>query len=103
MSPSNPQREAYFGDTHVHTSWSSDCFMAGTRVGPEDAYRFARGEPIDHVSGEKIQLKSGPLDFLAVTEHSEYLGVFPRLMDPSNPLFNHPIAVAMRDPDPAIQ
>jgi hypothetical protein len=103
MSPSNPQREAYFGDTHVHTSWSADCFMAGTRVGPEDAYRFARGEAIDHVSGEKVQLRSGPLDFLSVTEHSEYLGVFPLLMDPNNPLFTHRLATAMRSPDPAVQ
>jgi len=99
----NPLREAYFGDTHVHTSWSADCFMVGTRTGPEDAYRFARGEAIAHVSGEKIRLKSGPLDFLAVTEHSEYLGVFPLMMDPNNALFKHPLAVGMRSPDPAAQ
>jgi len=99
----NPLREAYFGDTHVHTAWSADCFMAGTRTGPEDAYRFARGEAIEHACGQQIQLKCGPLDFLAVTEHSEYLGVFPLMLDPNNPLFNHPLAVGMRSPDPSVQ
>ncbi len=99
----NPLREAYFGDTHIHTSWSSDAFLCGARVGPEGAYRFARGEAIDHVGGEKVQLKSGPIDFAIVTEHSEYLGVFPLMMDPNNPLFNHQLAVRLRSPDPAVQ
>jgi hypothetical protein len=99
----NPLREAYFGDTHVHTAWSCDTFIAGVRTGPEDAYRFARGEAIDHFNGEKIQLKTGPLDFMALTEHSEYLGVFPLMLDPSNPLFNHRLAVAIRGSDPTAQ
>ena len=42
----NPEREAYFGETHVHTSWSFDAYIFGnTKAGPEDAYKYAMGEP----------------------------------------------------------
>jgi hypothetical protein len=70
-----PNRQALFGGLHVHTSWSLDTAQLGLLTGPEDAYRFALGEPITHVTGEQIQLTSGPLDFLAVTEHSEYMAM----------------------------
>ena len=99
----NPLRNAYFGDTHVHTSWSPDAFVSGVRVGPEDAYRYAKGEAIDHISGEKVRLKSGPLDFYAVTDHSEYMGVLPGMLDPKNPLSQHEIAKLMNSSDPVQQ
>src|SRR5262245_51010312 len=69
-----PLKEAYFGDLHLHTALSIDAFITGTRTMPDDAYHYAKGLPIDHVSGQKIQLKT-PLDFLAVTDHSELIGV----------------------------
>ena len=48
----NPERNAYFGETHVHTSWSFDAYVFGnTKTGPEEAYRYAIGEPIDHPAG----------------------------------------------------
>ena len=99
----NAERNAYFGDLHVHTSWSPDAFTSGVRVEPEDAYRFARGEAIDHVSGQKVQLKSGPLDFYSVTDHSEYMGVLPGMLDPNNPISKHEIAKMMSSTDPALQ
>ena len=99
----NPLRNAYFGDLHVHTSWSPDAFLAGVRVGPEDGYRFAKGEAIDHISGQKVQLKSGPLDFYSVTDHSEYMGVLPGMLDPKNPLSKHELAKMMSSGDPAQQ
>ena len=98
----NPLRNAYFGDLHVHTSWSPDAFSLGVRTTPEDAYRFARGEAVE-VMGRKVQLKSAPYDFLAVTEHSEYLGVFPRLKDPNDPLSKAPAAAQFTSSDPAVQ
>ena len=77
--PTGPaSREAYFGDLHIHTQYSFDAFIFNVRATPDDAYKFARGEAIDHPAGFKIQLQSGPLDFAAVTDHSEYLGVMPR-------------------------
>ncbi len=46
----------YFGDTHLHTSYSADAGMAGAIVGPEDAYRFARGEEVKSNSGLPVKL-----------------------------------------------
>src|SRR6478752_7214061 len=69
---SNPEREAYFGETHVHTSWSFDAYVFGNmKAGPEDAYRYAIGQPIDHPAGYKVKI-TRPLDFMAVTDHAEY-------------------------------
>jgi hypothetical protein len=99
----NPLKNAYFGDLHVHTSWSPDAFTAGVRVTPDDAYIYAKGGEIDHTSGVKVKLLSGPLDFYAVTDHSEYMGVLPGMLDPNNPLSEHPLAVDILGDDPTAQ
>ena len=93
-------KNAYFGDLHVHTSWSFDAFIYNVRTTPTDAYDFASGKPIDHVSGNKIQL-GRPLDFMAVTDHSEYMGVMKQMLDPKNPLANLPIAKRILSSDRA--
>jgi len=81
----NPLRQAYFGELHVHTMNSPDAFMLNVRTTPSDAYRFARGEAIEHSSGARLQLGQS-LDFIAVTDHSEYMGILPRLLDPDSEL-----------------
>jgi Protein of unknown function (DUF3604) len=68
----------YFGDTHLHTSFSMDAGAFGARVGPRDAYRFARGEEVTASSGQPAKL-SRPLDFLVVADHSDNMGFFPDL------------------------
>jgi hypothetical protein len=83
---SNPLKNAYFGDLHVHTSFSSDARIFGTVAGPDEAYRFARGKAIDFQNFGKIQLKYGALDFMAVTDHAEYLGVLNMVDDPEKDL-----------------
>jgi hypothetical protein len=76
----NPLREAYYGDLHLHTSYSYDAYlMGGTTVDPDEAYRFAKGEVIDYL-GEAVRRRE-PLDFMAVTDHAESIGVFNRLAD----------------------
>lgn len=79
--PTFADKEAFFGDLHLHTTNSFDAYvLMGTRTTPEDAYRFASGETIDYL-GQPIR-RSFPLDFEAVTDHSENLGVFNQLDDP---------------------
>jgi len=69
----------YFGDTHLHTAFSMDAGAFGARLGPTDAYRFARGEEVTSSSGQPVKL-SRPLDFLVVADHSDGFGFFPTLM-----------------------
>jgi hypothetical protein len=69
----------FFGDTHLHTSMSMDAGAAGARLGPRDAYRFARGEEVMASSGQPVKL-SRPLDFLVVADHSDNMGFFPKLL-----------------------
>jgi hypothetical protein len=79
-------RNAYFGDLHVHTRLSFDAYIFNVRASPDDAYRYARGESIAHASGYDVRLVDAPLDFLAVTDHAEYLGVLQAMNDPNNAL-----------------
>ncbi len=69
----NMLRDAYFGETHMHTAMSLDAYIGGTRLMPEDAYRYAKGEAVTLPDGTKAQHKR-PLDFATVTDHAEYLG-----------------------------
>lgn len=71
-APSNPLKNAYFGETHMHTSYSLDAYIGGNRMTPSDSYRFAKGEEM-MINGEKHKIER-PLDFCAVTDHSEYIG-----------------------------
>ncbi len=68
------ERKAYFGDLHVHTTYSFDGYAFGTLATPYDAYRFAKGEAIANPAGFKMQL-SRPMDFYAVTDHAMFLGL----------------------------
>jgi hypothetical protein len=68
-----------FGDTHLHTSFSFDAGAFGARLGPREAYRFARGEEVTSSTGQRVKL-SRPLDFLVVADHSDAMGFFPLLL-----------------------
>jgi hypothetical protein len=79
-SDSNPLRNLYVGDLHVHTALSLDAATQDTRARPADAYRFAKGESIGvqpyDADGKALRSQQllQPLDFAAVTDHSELLG-----------------------------
>jgi len=87
----NPDRNAYFGDLHVHTTLSFDASAFGTTATPADAYRYAQGESIKHPSGFDVQLAQ-PLDFYAVTDHGVFLGLINEAADTSTPVSQYDFA-----------
>lgn len=96
----NPLRNAYFGDLHLHTSYSMDAFAFGTRTTPEDSYKFAMGEPVEYFGKEYKRL--APLDFLAVTDHAEYLGTVRESVDPNGPFAKTEWFTMMTSTDPKV-
>lgn len=94
--PVHPEREAYYGDLHLHTSYSFDAYMLfGATVDPDEAYRFAKGENVPF-QGQTIHRSTPPLDFMAVTDHSENIGVFNTLDDPNSALSQSDIGKRVR-------
>jgi hypothetical protein len=73
-------RNVYWGDTHVHTAYSTDAGMIGNRLGPEEAYRFARGEMVVSSTGVRARLQR-PLDFLVIADHAKNLGLAPMIAE----------------------
>lgn len=69
----SPDRNAYFGDLHVHTANSFDAYSFGTTATPADAYRYAQGQALRHPVGFEVRLQE-PLDFYAVTDHAMFMG-----------------------------
>lgn len=67
-----------WGETHLHSGWSADAGFSGATLSPEDAVRFARGDQVTSSSGQPVQL-SRPLDWVALTDHSDGMGVFAEL------------------------
>ena len=85
VSSTPTEKQVFFGDLHLHTALSVDAYITNTRTMPDDAYRYAKGEAIEHVSGEMIQLQT-PLDFMGVTDHAEMLGVARAMSNAEDPL-----------------
>ena len=84
--PPNPLRNAYWGDTHLHTSYLPDAFLMGNQsADPDTAYHYAKGLPVIHpYHRARIQIGT-PLDFLVVSDHGEFMGVIPNILK-GNPL-----------------
>lgn len=90
------QRRAFFGELHLHTSLSLDAWTYGTKLMPADAYKFGRGDTVmvpaaqiareQGINGEKEvpAKRAWPLDFMAVTDHSELVGTLLALDDPDS-------------------
>jgi len=77
--------DVFWGDTHLHTDLSMDAGAFGARLGPNDAYEFAKGNEVVSSTGQPVRL-SRPLDFLVVADHSDNMGFFPLLLS-GNPGF----------------
>ncbi len=76
------ETQLLWGDTHLHTKLSSDAYLLQNRSAtPDDSYNYAKGLPIIHPY-HKARIQIGtPLDFLVVTDHAEFMGVVPRIVD----------------------
>ena len=96
--------QAFFGDTHLHTSYSADAGMVGNVLGPDAAYRFAKGEIVTSSTGVEARL-ARPLDFLVVADHAENLGLAPLLAAKDEVLlsteFGRQLDAALEAGDPA--
>lgn len=88
-------RQLLWGDTHVHTYYSLDALLYNNfRVGPDEAYRFARGEQVLSSSGQPVQL-ARPLDFLVVADHAEFMATSWRLRHPDAALPAEPAVAGL--------
>ena len=97
LPPAGPRaRDVFFGDLHVHTTYSFDAFAFGTLATPSDAYRYAKGEAIAHPAGFEVKLRE-PLDFYAVTDHAGFLGVAAEAADPQRDFSRYPVAEVLHD------
>jgi hypothetical protein len=89
-------QQVYWGDTHLHTSYSADAGMIGNTLGPEQAYRFALGHEITTSSGQKARLVR-PLDFLVISDHAENLGLAPMIAESNEELLKSENGKKMHD------
>jgi len=92
--PENPVKDAYFGETHVHTSYSLDAYIGGARVTPDEAYRFAQGADVV-VNGQKHNI-GRPLDWVAVSDHAEFIGELYSTQVPGAKGADHPMLDELR-------
>ncbi len=97
-----PQRRALFGDLHVHTTLSSDAWNYDLEVRPSDSYGYAFGDPIllppkDKAGRGTREVRiDRPLDFAAVTDHSEFLGELVLCRDPESEVYGTESCEALR-------
>ena len=95
----NPLKDAFFGELHLHASYSLDAYGFGNKANsPDEAYRFAKGEEVILPGGGTTRI-TAPLDFAAVTEHSEWLGESYIITNEDHPQYNHPFALGARASD----
>jgi Protein of unknown function (DUF3604) len=97
----NPDMNLYWGELHLHTAESFDATLFGNSIGIEDAYRFARGAPLESASGEVMQL-SRPLDFVAITDHAEGFGTRTHCDEPNLSLGERAACWLANEPNPMI-
>lgn len=95
------ERNAYFGQTHQHTSWSFDAYVFGnTLTGPDDAYEYAQGKTIKHPAGYDMTIGK-PLDFMGLTDHSEYMGAVKLANTDGSDLSKDPVAATLKVTKPS--
>lgn len=97
----NPLKNVYFGEQHLHTQNSFDAWTVGVRGTWANAYEFAMGLPFKLSTTGKMMQRNTPYDFVAITDHSEYYGVFKNMADPNSPLSKSDFAKRLSSSNPA--
>jgi hypothetical protein len=102
----NPLRQPFFGDLHIHTHFSADAYIFGTRIGPRDTYDFVRGGTIPIVDDMEAATRSAtierPLDFAAVTDHAEFFGEVSVCTTPGSPIYDVMLCQLLREAEPTL-
>ncbi|MEO8604420.1 MAG: DUF3604 domain-containing protein [bacterium] len=97
-------RQPFFGDLHVHTRYSADASIYGTKAGPRDAYDFARGGEIAVSDADEQPTRHArlarPLDFAAVTDHAEFFGEVDLCTRPDSPVYDIHLCSILRQFEP---
>ncbi len=97
-------RMPFYGDLHIHTRYSADAYIYGTRVTPHDAYAFAKGGTIPFSDDEEQQTRSAqidrPIDFAGVTDHAEFYGEVRVCDTPGSPVYDIEQCQLLRRVDP---
>jgi hypothetical protein len=102
----DPLRAPYFGDLHIHTRFSADAYIYGTRVDPRGAYDFARGlSTLTLADADEAQTRTShridrPLDFAAVTDHAEFYGEVALCSTPGSPVYDEDLCRQLRQAEP---
>jgi hypothetical protein len=109
----DPNRQVFWGELHLHTGYSLDAFSFGTRTTPAEAYLFAKGLgdieldkgrlPTEPAPPEPLVARPTPLDFVAITDHSEFLSVVQGCADTTSPYWDEPACHEVRSRDPQTQ
>lgn len=98
----DPKRQLFWGDLHVHTGFSFDAWLNDVRTDPDQAYRFAKGEPVGlppldmrGLPTQMVQIDR-PLDFAAVTDHSEFIAEVQACITPGTAAYDSTLCTDYR-------
>ena len=79
----------FWGVAHVHTGYSFDAGMFGITLSPDDLFKVATGGEVVMDNGLRFK-QDRPLDWVAITDHAEYLGIADQIRAGSPALLANP-------------
>jgi hypothetical protein len=85
----NFPNRVFWGVAHVHTGYSFDSGMFGITLAPDDLFRVATGGEVVLDNGQRFK-QDRSLDWVAITDHAEYLGIADQIRAGSPALLANP-------------